>query len=42
MILTALMKSHKQQLTHGEIQSQISFKIEGNFHLSIFMKYASL
>ena len=36
MILTALTKSKEQQLTHGEIQSKGSFKIEANFHLIIF------
>ena len=37
MILTALTKSKKQQLTQREIQSKESFKLEGSFHLSLFI-----
>ena len=37
MALTASTKSKEPQLTNEEIQSKGSFKIEGNFHLSIFI-----
>ena len=37
MTLKILIKSKKQQLINWEIQSKGSFKIEANFHLSIFI-----